>query len=256
MLAKRIIACLDVRDGKVVKGVQFKQHNIVGDIVPLAQYYSEQGIDELVFYDITASSDRRLTSKNWIEAIASRISVPFSVAGGISSLDDGKAILNAGADKISINSPALARPKLINELSAEFGRQCITVGIDSRWIDKNYWVFQYTGDEKKIRHSNRKTQDWIMEIQDRGAGEIVLNCMSSDGVKQGYDIAQLSLISDHCQIPLIASGGAGCINHFINVFQQTKVSGALAASVFHHNLIDIRELKKDLYEANIEVRYE
>lgn len=256
MLAKRIIACLDVCAGKVVKGIQFKGHQVVGDIVPLAEYYSDEGIDELVLYDITASSDRRRTDRHWIEAVARRITVPFTVAGGIASLEDARMILHAGADKISINSPALAQPARINALSREFGRQCITVGIDSKKMGEDYWVFQYTGDEKKIQRTAYKTVDWIQEVHDRGAGEIVLNCMGSDGVRHGYDIEQLQQMGAYCTVPLIASGGAGSIGHFQEVFQQTKVSGALAASVFHHKIISIAALKKTLAANNIEVRYE
>jgi cyclase len=256
MLAKRIIACLDVRDGVVVKGIQFQKHQVVGDIIDLATRYSEAGIDELVFYDITASSDRRVTDKKWITEIAKQIAIPFSVAGGISSLEQARSILYAGADKILINSPALANPDLINQLSHEFGQQCITVGIDSKWLGDDFYVFQYTGDVRKSFNSQRTTTAWLAEVQDRGAGEIVLNCMSSDGVRRGYDLPQLALMAKHCQVPLIASGGAGSISHFIELFNQIAISGALAASVFHHHVIEINDLKQALKQARIEVRDE
>lgn len=256
MLAKRIIACLDVRDDKVVKGKRFREHQVVGDIIELAKRYSEIGIDELVFYDITASSDGRVTDKQWISNIAKHISIPFSVAGGISKVEQARVILNAGADKISINSPALANPSIINQLSHEFGKQCITIGIDSKWLDNDYYVYQYTGDVNRSCNTLRTTQSWLLEVQDRGAGEIVLNCMQSDGIKTGYDLEQLTEIANYCQVPLIASGGAGAIEHFIDLFKQVSVSGALAASVFHHQIIDVKELKGAMKLANIEVRDE
>lgn len=256
MLAKRIIACLDVKDGKVIKGVKFRDHQVVGDIVTMAERYSEMGVDELVFYDIAASCEKRVVSTQWIADIAGSISIPFSVAGGIRTVEDARRILHAGADKISINNPALERPELIQELSREFGRQCITVGIDSQYRDGSYYVYQYTGDSKKTRNSLRKTKDWLLEVQQLGAGEIVLNCMQSDGVKNGYDVNQLMAMQTYCQVPLIASGGAGNIEHFIELFHNTSVSGALAASVFHHNLISIKSLKKSLRQAAIEVRYD
>lgn len=256
MLAKRIIPCLDVRDGKVVKGVQFRNHEIIGDIVPLAQKYAEAGADELVFYDITASSDERVVDKSWVSRIAEVIDIPFCVAGGIKTEQDAKEILMMGADKISINSPALRDPTLISRLADVFGQQCIVVGIDS-FYDKEsgiYQVYQFTGDEHKTQQTKWTTFDWIQEVQARGAGEIVLNCMNQDGVRQGYDIAQLSKAREVCKIPLIASGGAGEIQHFIDVFQQADVDGALAASVFHKGIISMDTLKKQLNENKIEIR--
>ena len=256
MLAKRIIPCLDVRDGKVVKGVQFRNHEIIGDIVPLAQKYAEAGADELVFYDITASSDERVVDKSWVSRIAEVIDIPFCVAGGIKTEQDAKEILMMGADKISINSPALRDPTLISRLADVFGQQCIVVGIDS-FYDKDsgiYQVYQFTGDEKKTQQTTWTTFGWIQEVQKRGAGEIVLNCMNQDGVRQGYDIAQLSKAREVCNIPLIASGGAGEIQHFIDVFQQADVDGALAASVFHKGIIPMDTLKQQLNENKIEIR--
>ncbi|HAU1296227.1 TPA: imidazole glycerol phosphate synthase subunit HisF [Legionella pneumophila] len=254
MLTKRIIPCLDVRDNQVVKGVKFRNHRIIGEILPLAAHYSASGADELVFYDITASSDDRSVCPDWVNKVAATINIPFTVAGGIRTLHQARLILNAGADKISINSPALENPSLINELSKEFGKQCVVVGVDSQWIVDDYYVYQYTGNENKSINSKRKTREWIREIQDRGAGEIVLNCMQSDGVRMGYDIAQLSEMINLCHVPLIASGGAGKIDDFIEVFKKSHASGALAASVFHDKILAISDIKLALRTENIEVR--
>lgn len=254
MLAKRIIPCLDVKDGKVVKGIQFNHHRIVGDILELAAFYCQSGADELVFYDITASCDNRTVSREWITDVAKVINIPFCVAGGIRSLRDAEIILNAGADKISINSPALANPDLINELAAIFGTQCVVIGIDSLQISDHYQVCQYTGDNKKMQDTGRLTFEWITEVQDRGAGEVVLNCMNQDGMRQGYDILQLKAMRERSTLPLIASGGAGCMQDFLTVFRDAKVDGALAASVFHSNAIHIAKLKQFLSLNNIEIR--
>jgi cyclase len=256
MLAKRIIPCLDVRDGKVVKGVQFRNHEIIGDIVPLAEQYAKAGADELVFYDITASSDQRVVDKSWVSRIAQVIDIPFCVAGGIKSVEDAGRILAMGADKISINSPALNNPDLINQLHDVYGQQCVVIGIDSFFnADNNqYEVYKFTGDESRTQQTSWQTLDWIKEVQSRGAGEIVLNCMNQDGVRQGYDIAQLSAVRDVCNIPLIASGGAGAIEHFSAVFKQADVDGALAASVFHKGIIDMQELKNTLVNEGIAMR--
>ncbi len=256
MLAKRIIPCLDVRDGQVVKGVQFRNHEIIGDIVPLAQRYAEEGADELVFYDITASSNGRTIDKSWVERVAQVIDIPFCVAGGIKSVEDAEKLFAFGADKISINSPALADPDLINRLADRFGVQAIVVGIDS-WFESEtgkYWVNQYTGDESRTRQTNWQLLDWVKEVQQRGAGEIVLNMMNQDGVRQGYDITQLKLVRNLCHIPLIASGGAGEMVHFRDAFVEANVDGALAASVFHKRIIDIGELKAYLRKEKVEVR--
>lgn len=254
MLTKRIIPCLDVKDGVVVKGVKFKNHEVVGSIIDLAIKYNDQGADEIVFYDIAASTIDGFVSKTWVEQIAKEINIPFCVAGGIKSIEDAKVILNSGADKISINSPAISRPELISELSKEFGSQCVVVGIDSLYVDSNYVVYGKTGNEKTAFNTKLKTKDWITKVQELGAGEIVLNCMDQDGVKNGYDIAQLREMLAECNVPLIASGGAGSINDFIDVFKQTNVSGALAASVFHKSIIKINTLKKSLKTELINVR--
>lgn len=256
MLAKRIIPCLDVRDGQVVKGVQFRNHEIIGDIVPLAQRYADEGADELVFYDITASSDGRTVDKSWVERVAQVIDIPFCVAGGIKTIADAEQIFAFGADKISINSPALADPDLISRLADRFGVQAIVVGIDS-WFEQEtgkYWVNQYTGDEKRTRQTNWQLLDWVAEVQKRGAGEIVLNMMNQDGVRNGYDLVQLKKVREVCQVPLIASGGAGEMVHFRDAFIDAKVDGALAASVFHKRIIDIGELKAYLAAEGVEIR--
>jgi cyclase len=256
MLAKRLIPCLDVRDGVVVKGVQFRNHEVIGDIVPLAKRYAEEGADELVFYDITASSDGRVVDKSWVRRIADVIDIPFCVAGGIKSVEDAGRILELGADKISVNSPALARPELIAELNRAYGQQCVVVGIDS-FFDKTtgqYQVYQFTGDESRTAKTAWQTVDWVKEVQRLGAGEIVLNCMNQDGVRQGYDLTQLKLVRAACNLPLIASGGAGEIQHFIDVFLQADVDGALAASVFHKGIIQISDLKQQLSKSGVEIR--
>lgn len=256
MLARRIIPCLDVKDGKVVKGVQFRNHEIIGDIVPLAQRYAEEGADELVFYDITASSDQRVVDKSWVTRIAQVIDIPFCVAGGIKTVEQAGHILEMGADKISVNSPALADPELITRLHDTFGQQCVVVGIDSYFNQDTgqYQVHQYTGDESRTQVTRWQTADWVKEVQQRGAGEIVLNCMNQDGVRQGYDIAQLAAIRQSCKVPLIASGGAGASEHFKDVFEQADVDGALAASVFHKGIIPIQTLKAYLRAQNIAIR--
>lgn len=238
----------------MVKGVQFRSHRVVGDIVDLARRYRDEGADELVFYDITASPEGRSVDRGWVNRVARVIDIPFCVAGGISSLEDAEEVLRAGADKISVNSPALARPDLINELSRRFGNQCVVAGIDSRRENDAYQVYQYTGNPDKTVATRRDTMHWVQEVQERGAGEIVLNCMNSDGVRDGYDIAQLTEVRHICSVPLIASGGAGEMPHFGQVFDEARVDGALAASVFHNESIEITALKRYLTDHNVEVR--
>jgi cyclase len=254
MLAKRIIPCLDVRDGQVVKGVRFRDHRIVGDILELAQRYRDEGADELVFYDITASPDGRSVDREWVRRVAQLLDIPFCVAGGIRSVAEGESVLNAGAEKISVNSPALENPSLIDALARRFGSQCIVVGIDSQTTPTGYRVNRYTGDPSRSGDSGRDTLAWVREAIDRGAGEIVLNCMSSDGVRRGYDLAQLAAVRDCCRVPLVASGGAGSVQHFVDVFVQARVDAALAASVFHSGEIVVRELKQTLIAAGVEIR--
>ncbi|QCI20260.1 imidazole glycerol phosphate synthase subunit HisF [Buchnera aphidicola (Brachycaudus cardui)] len=256
MLAKRIIACLDVSNGVVVKGIQFQNHRIVGDIIPLAQRYANDGIDELVFYDITASTNNTLVDRSWIKRVAKVINIPFCVAGGIKSIEDAQNILSSGADKISINSSALIDPNLITKISERFGVQCMVVGIDS-WFNQtenSYMVQQYTGDVSKTYQTHWKTSDWVKEVQKKGAGEIVLNMMNKDGLQQGYDLLQLSAIRAICKVPLIASGGAGIIEHFYDAFYQSNVDGVLAASVFHKNIVNIKTLKNFLIQRGMEIR--
>lgn len=237
-----------------MKGVQFRDHRIVGDILDLAKRYCEEGADELVFYDITASPDGRSVDRAWVSDVAALLDIPFCVAGGIKSIADAEDVLLRGADKISINSPALANPHLISELANRFGSQCIVIGIDSRAENDDYFVYQYTGDPEKTSHTERRTLDWVDEVQDRGAGEIVLNCMNQDGVRQGYDNVQLGLVRSNCTCPLIASGGAGQMHHFQDAFIEANVDGALAASVFHSGEINIGDLKRFLAEQSINMR--
>ncbi|HEX4377403.1 MAG TPA: imidazole glycerol phosphate synthase subunit HisF [Steroidobacteraceae bacterium] len=254
MLARRIIPCLDVRDGQVVKGVRFRDHRVVGDILELAVRYREEGADELVFYDITASPEGRSVDRAWVSRVARVLDIPFCVAGGIRSVADAEQILNAGAEKISVNSPALADPQLIDRLSARFGAQCVVVGIDSQTTPDGFRVYQYTGDPTRSRDSRRDTLEWVREVQQRGAGEIVLNCMASDGTRDGYDIAQLRAVRPICSVPLVASGGAGTMKHFSDAFREAGVDATLAASVFHSGAIAIPDLKRDLRTHGIEVR--
>jgi imidazole glycerol-phosphate synthase subunit HisF len=257
MLSRRIIPCLDVREGQVVKGVRFRDHVVMGEIVDLALRYRDEGADELVFYDITASPEGRSVDRTWVERVARVIDIPFCVAGGIRSVDEARQVLHAGADKISVNSPALERPELVDELAAAFGVQCVVVGIDSmREADGEWRVRQYTGDPSKTRSLSRRTLDWMIEVQQRGAGEIVLNCMDSDGVRQGYDLAQLTAARAVCTVPLIASGGAGAPEHFRDAFSQARVDGALAASVFHSGAIAVPDLKRYLQQQGVLVRLE
>jgi cyclase len=234
--------------------VRFREHRVVGDILDLAARYRDEGADELVFYDITASPEQRSVDRGWIGRIARLLDVPFCVAGGIRSVEDAEQVLNAGAEKISVNSPALADPTLIERLARRFGSQCVVVGIDSQSQDGDWVVWQYTGDPTRSRDTSRRTLDWLVEVQERGAGEVVLNCMASDGVRRGYDIEQLAAARERCHVPLIASGGAGSIEHFAEVFRAARVDGALAASVFHGGVISIPVLKQALRAQHIEVR--
>jgi cyclase len=247
-----------VRDGAVVKGVRFRDHEVVGEIESLARRYRDEGADELVFYDITASPAGRTVDRSWVERVARLLDIPFCVAGGIRSVADAEAILGAGAEKVSVNSPALADPDLIGALAERFGSQCVVVGIDSQTVpgaDGPHWqVHQYTGDPDRARATRRDTLDWVREVQERGAGEIVLNCMASDGVKNGYDLEQLQAVRVACSVPLIASGGAGACEHFRDVFRTADVDGALAASVFHRGTIAIPDLKRYLAAEGIEIR--
>ena len=227
---------------------------MVGGILDLAARYRDEGADELVFYDITASPDDRTVDRSWVSSVSRLLDIPFCVAGGIKSIADAEDVLNKGADKISINSPALANPDLIGQLATRFGTQCVVIGIDSNAQDDDWLVYQYTGDPDKTKAAQRRTLDWVREVQERVAGEIVLNCMNQDGVRQGYDCTQLAAVRAVCDIPLIASGGAGVREHFLSVFEEAHVDGALAASVFHSAEIPIPHLKQYLAENQVDIR--
>ena len=250
MLAKRIIPCLDVKDGKTVKGVCFGNLRDAGDPVELGRRYSEDGADELVFLDITASSQRRKTLVDMVSRVAREVNIPFSVGGGIGSVADVEALLNAGADKISINSSALARPELIDEIAARFGSQVCVVAIDARCVDGDWQCFTHGGS----RPAGRGLFEWAAEAEHRGAGELLFTSMDHDGVKQGFACDALARLSASAGIPVIASGGGGRMEHFAEVFELGNVDAALAASVFHYNEIGIGELKKYLQEQHITVR--
>jgi len=254
VVARRIIPCLDVQNGRVVKGVKFRDHRDVGDIVEHALRYRDEGADELVFYDITASAEGRGLDTLWVRGIARVIDIPFAVAGGIRTRDQAAACLDAGADKVSINSPALERPALIAELARDFGSQCVVLGVDSLARDGDYFVHQYTGSAAKTRDTGLRTLDWVREATERGAGEIVLNCMVRDGVRGGYDIAHCAAVVGAAPVPVVASGGAGAPEHFRDVFAKADVSGALAATVFHDRILSIPDLKEYLVTCGIEMR--
>jgi cyclase len=254
MPAARIIPCLDVANGRVVKGVKFRDHRDVGGIVEHALRYSAEGADELVFYEIKASVEGRSLDLAWVRDIAAVIDIPFCVAGGIRDRATAAAVLEAGADKVSINSPALETPALITQLADDFGSQCVVVGIDSlRGPDGGYRVKQYTGDPSATRDSGRLTLDWAREAVERGAGEIVLNAMAEDGVREGYDLPHAREVMEVVTVPLIVSGGAGQPAHFRDAF-GAGASGALAATVFHDRLIEIAALKEWLASEGVEVR--
>jgi cyclase len=238
----------------VVKGVRFRDHRIVGDILELAGRYRDAGADELVFYDISASPQGRTVDLSWVTRVARILDIPFCVAGGICSVSHAEAVLACGAEKISVNSPALENPDLINELSERFGAQCVVVGVDSQTIEGDYRVQQFTGDPDRSKDTARRTVDWVVEAQQRGAGEIVLNCMSSDGVRRGFDIVQVRDVRRFCQVPLVASGGAGAAEHFTAVFQEGQADAALAAGVFHSGELAIPDLKRRLRADGVEVR--
>jgi cyclase len=250
MLAKRIIPCLDVKDGRTVKGVNFVDLRDAGDPVELAWQYSEQGADELVFLDIAATHEGRKTTIDLVKAVARQVNIPFTIGGGINEMKDAEILLNAGADKISINSAAVRNPQLINDLAAAFGAQFVVVAIDTRFLEGQNFVHLSGGRIK----TEIKTEDWVREAQERGAGEILLTSMDHDGTKNGFDNGLLKKINDSITIPLIASGGAGNQQHFVDVFQQANVDAALAASVFHYGEILIPELKNTLRSNGIVVR--
>ncbi len=248
--AKRIIPCLDVKDGRTVKGVNFVNLRDAGDPVELAWQYSQQGADELIFLDITATHERRKTMIELVKSVARQINIPFTIGGGINELTDADALLNAGADKISINSAAVRNPAFINQLAEAFGKQFVVVAVDTKNNSEKNIVFLNGG---RIA-TGLETEQWIKEAEDRGAGEILLTSMDHDGTQNGFDCDLLKEINDNLSIPLIASGGAGAIQHFIDVFQQSNVDAALAASVFHYGEIRIPLLKEELKRNKVEVR--
>lgn len=250
MLAKRIIPCLDVKDGRTVKGVNFVDLRDAGDPVELAWQYSQQGADELVFLDITATHEKRKTTIDLVKAVARQVNIPFTIGGGINEMRDAEILLNSGADKISINSAAVRNPQLIDDLAKAFGTQFVVVAVDTRLVDGKNYVHLRGGRDK----TDIETENWIKEAESRGAGEILLTSMDHDGTKNGFDNDLLKKINDSINIPLIASGGAGNQQHFINTFQIADVDAALAASVFHYGEILIPELKETLRKNGIIVR--
>ena len=250
MLAKRIIPCLDVKDGRTVKGVNFVDLRDAGDPVELAWQYSEQGADELVFLDITATHEKRKTTIDLVKAVARQVNIPFTIGGGINEMRDAEILLNSGADKISINSAAVRNPQLINDLAKAFGTQFVVVAVDTRLVDGKNYVHLRGGRDK----TDIETENWIKEAESRGAGEILLTSMDHDGTKNGFDNGLLKKINDTINIPLIASGGAGNQQHFVDTFQQANVDAALAASVFHYGEILIPDLKETLRKNGIIVR--
>lgn len=249
-LSKRIIPCLDVKDGRTVKGVNFVNLRDAGDPVELAWNYSRQGADELVFLDITATVERRKTMVELVKAVARQINIPFTIGGGINEIADADALLNAGADKISINSAAVRNPALIDELANAFGVQFVVIAVDTRRIEHQNIVHLNGG----RLPTERETLEWILEAENRGAGEILLTSMDHDGTKTGFDASFLHTVNEAVNIPVIASGGAGNVQHFVDVFEQSDVDAALAASVFHYGEILIPDLKQVLKKNNIEVR--
>ncbi|MDH5033383.1 MULTISPECIES: imidazole glycerol phosphate synthase subunit HisF [Chryseobacterium] len=250
MLKKRIIPCLDIKDGATVKGVNFEDLKNAGDPVELAKKYEREGADELVFLDITATIENRKTFVELVKEIAKELSIPFTVGGGISSVEDVRKLLEAGADKISINSSAVKNPSLISDLAKEFGSQCIVVAIDTRQVGDKDLVHIKGGREA----TELSTLEWAKQAESLGAGEILLTSMDGDGTKNGFDLRITKLVSDSITIPVIASGGAGAVDHFVKVFNETKATGGLAASIFHFNEIGIQDLKQQLKTQKIEVR--
>lgn len=250
MLAKRIIPCLDVKDGKTVKGVNFVNFRDAGDPVALGEKYSDDGADELVYLDITASHEGRKTFIDLVRRVATNVSIPFTVGGGINHVEDVENLLNAGADKISINSAALRNPTLIDNIAKRFGNQVCVVAIDAR-MENNEWICYINGGRIS---TGKKLIDWAQEAQERGAGEILFTSMDHDGVKTGFANDALELLHDKLSIPIIASGGAGDYHHFYDVFTKGKADAALAASIFHFNEIPINELKEYLCKKNINIR--
>ncbi len=250
MLSKRIIPCLDIKDGKTVKGVNFVNLREAGDPVELGKFYAEQGADELVFLDITATIEERATFRQLVQRIAAELNIPFTVGGGINSINDVTALLASGADKISINSAAVKNPDLIEQLAKHFGSQCVVLAIDAKYEEEVWFVYTHGGRTR----TNKPALAWAKEAAQRGAGEILLTSMNHDGAKKGFAVDITRRLSEQLPIPVIASGGAGSKDDFVRIFQQGKADAALAASIFHFNEIPIPELKQYLKQHKIEVR--
>lgn len=254
MLAKRIIPCLDVKNGETVKGINFENLQYAGDPIELAKKYSDEGADELVFLDITATNEGRKTTLQMVENVAKQVFIPFTVGGGIKSLEDMKRMLKAGADKIAINSAAVKNPDLIKEASDYFGSQCVVVAIDAKFVvepSEDFYVFINAGQ----KNTGIKLIDWVKKVEMLGAGEILLTSMDADGTQNGFDLKMTKLVAENVNIPVIASGGAGAnVEHFVDVFKTANADAALAASIFHYNTLPIKTLKKDLKLNNISIR--
>lgn len=251
MITKRIIPCLDVKDGRVVKGVNFQGLSDVNSPVELAEYYTKNGADEMVFYDITASAEGRKLFTEVLTEVASKVFIPLTVGGGINSLEDFDRVLKCGADKVSVNSGAIRNPELIRQAAEKYGNQCVVLSVDAARVDGTYRVFAKGGRE----NTGMDAVEWIREGVERGAGEVVLNSIDTDGVKQGFDLPMLKAVCEVVDVPVIASGGAGCIQDFITLFQEIPtVSAGLAASIFHFGEVTIPDLKKELKQNDISVR--
>jgi len=251
MLTKRIIPCLDIKDGRTVKGVNFENIRDAGDPIELGALYAQQGADELVFLDITATNERRKTLAELVTNIARHVNIPFTVGGGIAAVEDVNVLLQSGADKISVNTSAFKRPELVDELAREFGSQCIVLAIDTRFEGGDWYVYLNGG---RVKTSVR-AYDWAREAVSRGAGEILLTSMNNDGTKQGFALDITGLLSQNLNVPVIASGGAGTMEHFVNVFETAQADAALAASIFHYKEIEIPALKQYLYKKGVNIRF-
>ena len=251
MLTKRIIPCLDIKDGRTVKGVNFENIRDAGDPIELGALYAQQGADELVFLDITATNEKRKTLSELVTRIARHVNIPFTVGGGISSVEDVSVLLNAGADKVSVNTAAFRNPELLNSLSREFGSQCIVLAIDTRFEEGDWYVYLNGGRVK----TETKTTDWAREAVERGAGEILLTSMNNDGTKQGFALDITARLSQNLHVPVIASGGAGTMEHFAEVFEKAQADAALAASIFHYKEMEIPDLKTYLYKRGVQIRF-
>lgn len=251
MLVKRIIPCLDVKNGETVKGINFENLQYAGEPVTLAKKYSDEGADELVFLDITATNEGRKTTVKMVEKVAKQVFIPFTVGGGISSIEDMRHLLSAGADKIAINSAAVKNPDLIKEASSYFGSQCIVIAIDAKYVDDDYYVFINAGK----KNTGIKLLNWAKKVEESGAGEILLTSMDADGTQNGFDLNMIKLINNNANIPIIASGGAGAnVEHFFDVFTDANADAALAASIFHYNTLPIKNLKESLSKQGILIR--